>query len=136
MQQLPNRVARGLLRSAARTASTAITQPDPGGSNTTIPLIFREANLSTGRFYLVVTAASGTGGLKLFVRAYDEYSNVIPLGDGGTAVTATGIYIYDINPEAASISGNVIGVLPRNWDVQITHADSSSYTYSLTFEGA
>lgn len=118
---------RALFGSAARTATVTSTR--------------QKDRYSTGaRFYLIVSAASGTGGLKVIVRGYDAYGNAFAITAGGTAVTATGSYVYELNPGdqttggATSVQESAARPLPMEWDVQVTHGDSSSYTYALTAE--
>ena len=57
---------------------------------------------------------------------------------GGAAQTATGIYVYEMMPNNSVAAGNVIETagraLPCVWDIQVTHGDSSSYTYSVGVE--
>lgn len=95
--------------------------------------------LSFVRLYLNVTVASGTGGLQPQVRAYDPVSgNAVAISTGGTAVTATGTYIYELGLAEATPVGNVKECLsrplPEYWDVNVVAGDGSSYTYSLAAE--
>lgn len=119
---------RVLLASAARTATT-----------TYAPASKDQFSLGI-RFYLNITAASGTGGLKVILRGYDTISNnAVAISTGGTAVTATGLYVWEIYPGVAeTVFGNVIErrstCLPLQWDVQVLAGDGSSYTYSLSGE--
>ena len=53
-----------------------------------------------------------------------------------TAVTATGIKVYEVAPGASSagagdVATRVSGQLPRTWRVSVLVGDSSSYTYSI-----
>lgn len=121
---------RTLLASAARTATTV-------ANNNGSP--FREHFKQKMRMFLNVTAASGTGGLQPQVRAYDPLSGAATaITTGGTAVTATGLYIYELGLAEATPAGNVKECdsrpLPTLWDVQVVAGDSSSYTYSLSCE--
>lgn len=126
MSALTVKNTRVLLASAARTAITACPkQADPFCIGV--------------RLYLSVTAASGTGGLQPIVRAYDRVSgNSVALSTGGTAITATGTFVYEFYPNAAAAANNVkeaiSRVLPALWDVSVTHGDGSSYTYSISCE--
>jgi len=116
----------GLLASAARTASTAS--------------IKHENRFATVlRLYLNVTVASGTGGLQPQIRGYDPISgNAVALSTGGTAITATGTFVYEMGLAEATAVGNVKECLSRPlpiiWDVNVVHGDGSSYTYSLAAE--
>jgi hypothetical protein len=117
---------RVLLASGARTASTAsIKQTD--------------VVCKILRLYLSVTAASGTGGLQPQVRAYDIVSgNSVALTTGGTAITATGTYCYEMGLAEGTAANNVkecvLRPVPYQWDVNVVHGDGSSYTYSLSAE--
>lgn len=126
-RQRPN-MSGTLLASAARTGSTTSpTQTSYSGRGVLI--------------FLDVTAASGTGGLTVKLRALD------PVTGGGfhinvdpTAITATGSYGYMIYPGASSAGGGTATVkqftpaaVPRTWNVSVVHGDASSYTYSLGY---
>lgn len=91
------------------------------------------------RCYLNITAASGTGGLKVQVFAVDKYSGAsTAISTGGTPTTATGLYVYELGLSDATNSGNILDCvsrpLPETWYAQVTAGDGSSYTYSLTCE--
>ncbi len=117
---------RILLASAARTAATAsLKQTDDVQQ--------------CCRVYLNVTAASGTGGLTPTFRGYDKVSgNAVSLTTGGAAITATGLYVYEMMANAQTAAGNVketVGrYLPCVWDFNIAVGDASSYTYSVSCE--
>ncbi|HZS45388.1 MAG TPA: hypothetical protein VFC63_09825 [Blastocatellia bacterium] len=113
-----------LLASAARTAATQ--SPDQTNYN--------------GRgvqVILNVSAASGTGGLQVVVQGKDPVSgSYYNLYAAPTAVTATGIKVYEVAPGASSagagdVATRVAGQLPRTWRVNVLVGDSSSYTYSI-----
>jgi hypothetical protein len=122
---LPVRTQRGLLSSAARTA-TATSPQQP------------ETVCSSATFYLNVTAASGTGGLTLNILGYDKESgNAVAHFTAAAAVTATGMYVYQMiyNNVAAASNGITAAVsrpLPVLWAAEVVHGDGSSYTYSLS----
>jgi hypothetical protein len=123
---MQNRVQRTLLASAARTAAIAAPKQTDYCAHGV-------------RVYLDVTAASGTGGLKVIIRGYDRFSgNAVELSTGGTAITATGTYAYELYPNAAAAAGKVADAvsreLPVQWDAEVTAGDSSTYTYSLSCE--
>jgi len=92
------------------------------------------------RVYLNVTAASGTGGLKVVVRGYDIVSGLpAALNAGGAAAKiAPGLFVYELMRSDALPVGNVVETvgrgLPCVWDVQVTHGDASNYAYSLSCE--
>lgn len=134
------RTQRVLLRSAIRTATTATSsqlQAVQGNSVAIGPYI--EYDAQSARFYLNVSAVSGTGGLTLQIRAYDRASgNSIVLTSNATAITAAGLYCFDVGSLVGGATGNRLvafqGYLPVQYDVNIVHADGSSYTYSLSME--
>ena len=123
--------AESVLASAARTASTA------SGTLT-------NRNSRGVLVFLKVTAASGTGGLRLFVTALDVDNgetyklNATP----STAITATGRYGLMVYPGCGSApASNATSAfvqatsglaLPRRFNVTVEHLDSSSYTYSAS----
>lgn len=109
-----------VLPSAARTAT--VTSAD------IVNRSFRGALL-----FLNVTVASGTGGLQVRWRYKDpisgeyQYMNTAP-----TAITATGLAIYGLYPAALANGNQMLNqILPRTWQVQVQHGNSSSYTYSV-----
>ncbi|MCG8514567.1 MAG: hypothetical protein MI740_10525 [Halanaerobiales bacterium] len=90
--------------------------------------------------WLNVTAASGTGGLKVVVHGVDPISGLggylnpepVPIN----SVRLTGYVIYPGIADA--IGGTTIKqtssvVLPRIWYIHVFHVDSSSYTYSVSY---
>jgi|HubBroStandDraft_4_1064222.scaffolds.fasta_scaffold03234_4 hypothetical protein len=85
---------------------------------------------------LVVTAASGSGGLTVHIQQVDRDSgNTVDLLVAGAAVTAIGTYAYQLAPgEGAAASGILVAVgrqLPTDWQVSVVAGDASSYTYQL-----
>ena len=128
MGMVTRRAKRGLLPSAVRNSSTATQK-------------FEEYENHAVRLFLNVTNASGTGGLTVQIRAYDKYGNgPVNLTVGGTPVTTTGIYIYEMAPTQSTASGSILEfvnrILPAWWDAIVNHADGSNYTYSLACEVA
>lgn len=120
------RAQRVLLESAARTATT-VTQ------------LQQDAVMHSVRLYLNVTAASGTGGLTLSIRGRDKASSAAPaIAKDAAAITATGLYVFELAPNAAAADTQrhfaLSALLPVLWDVQIAHGDASQYTYSLSGE--
>lgn len=118
----------GLLESAARTA----TQATPKQQHYACKAI---------RLYLNITVASGTGGLQPVIRGYDLISGAtVSLSTGGTAIVATGCYVYEMGLGLLSTAkqGNIEECqnrpAPVQWDVNVVAGDSSSYTYSLSAE--
>lgn len=119
-----------LLASAARTASTSTASIDLSG--------FRSLVL-----FLNISAASGTGGLRLFVEYQDPISGLwrTPVVIPSAAVTSVQMVPVLIGPglgtlSSASVALGGIGGLPLSSQMRVTvsHGDASSYTYSLGFE--
>jgi hypothetical protein len=118
-----------LLPSAARTATVASAKQ-------------QHFSCRAIRLYLNVTVAvAGTGGLQPIIRGYDLVSGTAaPLSTGGTAIVATGLYVYEMGLGLLSTAkvGNVEECqnrpAPVEWDVSITVGDATSYTYSLSAE--
>jgi hypothetical protein len=117
-----------LLASAARTTSTSAGQTNYNARGVTV--------------FLNITAASGTGGLKVRVLSVDPVSSAIVLHfEATTGITATGIYGYEMYPGATTagtagpslINQRTSGVLPRIWLASVNVSDASSYTYSLGY---
>lgn len=112
------------LASAARTATT--TSADIVNFN--------------GRGILItldVTAASGTGGLQVTVRAKDPVTgNYVQQNTAPTAVVATGTtgIIIAIGATGSGALAQVTGQpIPRTFQVRVIHGDASSYTYSVGY---
>jgi hypothetical protein len=85
---------------------------------------------------LVVTAASGTGGLTLHIQQVDRATgNTIDLLVDGAAIIATGTYAFQLAPGQGVLSAGVrIAIsrqLPTDWQVSVVAGDGSSYTYQL-----
>jgi hypothetical protein len=85
---------------------------------------------------LVVTAASGTGGLTVKIQQVDRATgNTIDLLVDGSAITATGTYGFQMALSTGAASGGVRAAvsreLPTDWQVTVAHGDSSSYTYQV-----
>jgi hypothetical protein len=88
---------------------------------------------------LNVTTASGTGGLQVQIQTYDFIGAVYKaINTAPTAVTTTGQYVYMLYPGVDSTNSNnaqnVSQVLPQQFRVSVTHGDSSSYTYSVSYQ--
>ncbi len=86
-----------------------------------------------------VTAASATGGLTVQLRGYDAEGNAIVFWAAGAALTTTGRRVYLLSPATLSAAANGITavssvVLPQLFDINVSHGDSSSYTYSVLVE--
>lgn len=121
-----------LLASAARTATTSSTNVSAG-------------NCSCLILTLNITAASGTGGLKLRYNGIDPVSgngsvgffatvNVTTVGQVSMVVGKGVGSLYNA-ASAGSGANCTIGVpLSSTFRIDVTHGDSSSYTYSLNYE--
>jgi hypothetical protein len=111
------------LISATRTATTSSPdQTNPNGRGLHV--------------ILNITAASGTGGLQIFIQGKDPVSgNYYNLNATPTAVVATGQTIFEVYPGIGPISGGITqrtsGALPRTFRIQVVHGDASNYTYSV-----
>lgn len=123
----PAPVSGNALASAARTATTNSTDITNTGFSAII-------------LYLKVTAASGTGGLKIAIQnksAAGDYYTMDSLTM--TAVTAVGnvAYVYGIYSQATggySVQNTQQIVLGSTFRIQVQHADGSSYTYQLDYD--
>lgn len=121
----PNNAKGSVLASLLRTATPAAV----GMSSYN----FRGVSL-----FLNVTAVGTTTantGLTLRVSAVDPvsgqtfYLNVAP-----AAVTATGLYVYTINPVgSAGATQFTAAVLAGDFQVQVVHGNADQYTYSLGY---
>lgn len=85
---------------------------------------------------LNITAASGTGGIKVLLRAKDpvsgNYRNLVALP--ASAQTATGTFVVIFYPSTlsgTSADGTSQQPLPTIFDIQGSPGDSTSYTYSI-----
>ena len=99
----------------------------------------RNAGYRGVRVYLRISAASGTGGLKVILKGVDPVSGqTVDLNTGGTAKTATGTFAYEVYPNAAAAAGNVADAvsrqLPAEFKIEVNHGDASNYTYSASME--
>jgi hypothetical protein len=121
-----------LLASAARTATTSTSNISVG-------------NCSAVMLYLNVSAASGTGGLKLRINCIDQISgNSVGAYSANSAILAVGQVMMVFgkglgninNVTAAGVGATAtIGIpVPAAFRVDVIHGDSSSYTYSLNYE--
>lgn len=117
---------RALLASAARTVATTTA-------------IQTDMLASAARFYLNITAASGTGGLTWQLLGYDPVSGVSAvLAADTTAIIATGMYVFETGQFTQAAANNVrvhnATLLPWRWAINLAVGDASSYTYSLGAE--
>jgi hypothetical protein len=115
-----------VLPSAARTANTSSAT-------------FTQSGYRGIRIWLTVTVASGTGGLKVFLRQKNPIDgNMYEVNAGGALVTTAVTRVYDIAPSVGAASGFIQESLGRQlgqtWDVLVTHGDATSYTYSVAVE--
>lgn len=117
-----NLAAYTLLSSAARTTQQQVTGPV-------------NHNWRGAYFIVNVSAGGGAGGLTFYVR---ETNTSIQLLVASAAITTTGTYVYLLYPGAAlhatpgsHIVKAVSGPLPRDYEILITVADATSYTYSV-----
>jgi hypothetical protein len=130
---------RILLRSAARTVATATSGVLNAVSNgNSLPIGPQmEYDMLTARFYLRVSAASGTGGLTLQLRGWDKASGLsVVIAADATPITAVGLYFYEVGPADVNTNARFTlnSFMPVQWDVNIAVGDATSYTYSLSME--
>jgi hypothetical protein len=122
----PSNPILAVLPSAARTANT--------NSAT-----FTQTGYKGIRVWLTVTVASGTGGLKVLLRQRNPIDgSTYEVNAGGALVTSAVTRMYDFYPSAGAAAGFVqesLGrALSQQFDIQVTHGDASSYTYSVQVE--
>ncbi len=124
-----NNMQGTLLASAARTATTSSPQQI-------------NYNARGIMLFLNISAASGTGGLIVRLLGIDPISgNDAELNTDITAITATGLYLFELYPGSSSagasgaskVNQRISASLPRTWYAKIVAGDSSSYTYSLGY---
>lgn len=114
-----------LLPSAARTALVADLVPDENVADARGLIVF-----------LTVTAASGTGGLTMSLKALPPGGQTggIAFATASAAIIATGLSILVVYPgiaTAASPWTAVNSVLPTRFSLNVAVGDASSYTYSI-----
>ena len=91
------------------------------------------------RIWLTVTVASGTAGLKVPLRQKNLIDgNMYEVNAGGSLVTTAVTRVYDFFPNVGAAAGSVqesLGrALSQQFDIQLTHRDATSYTYSVQAE--
>lgn len=94
-----------------------------------------------GVFVGIVVTAATTGGLTLRIRGLDTISGDNYTLGSYTQITATGRYGFILYPGAvtAALAGSgtvqTIGTafLPRQWYIDVTAGDASSWTYSVSY---
>jgi len=89
--------------------------------------------------FLDITAASGTGGLKVIVRGYDAFGLAYDLNDGGTPLTAVGRRMYVVYPATLDAPAGFVAdtaqlPLPQEFDIYVSHGDATNYTYAVSYE--
>lgn len=114
-----------ILPSAARTALVADLIPDENVADAQGIIVF-----------LVVTAASGTGGLTVSLKALPPggQSGGVPFAAASAAIIATGttaLVVYPGVATAASPFTTINTILPPRFSLNVAVGDASSYTYSL-----
>jgi hypothetical protein len=87
---------------------------------------------------LNVTAASGTGGLRVQLFWRDPASGVAQqLNNNNAPIAATGQNVHLFYPAACDAGVGIYvrwnTVLPRTWFARIQHGDGSNYTYSVGY---
>lgn len=124
------RVNGTALASAARTANTQSSDISGAGFNSLI-------------VYFSCSAASGTGGLTIRIRAKNpltgQYNGVctttVAITNTDNAVLMFGRGMgAGAQTVPATYGGFMGGVIPETFRIEILHADASSYTYSVAYE--
>lgn len=120
-----------LLASATRTATTSSVTLDLSG--------FRSVLL-----FLNITAASGTGGLCIFVEYLDPaswtWNRLWNYPSTAARLTTAGLQIAAVGPGLGTQSGGVnqagfsSSPLASQLRITINHGDASNYTYSVGYE--
>lgn len=91
---------------------------------------------------LDVSVASGTGGLTLNISGVPAAGTASRLFRAAAAVIATGTYYYELYPGIGTalppaggtrITERMSGGLPRQFLVEVSVGDASSYTYSVSY---
>lgn len=122
---LSTSLVSGVIPSAARTTAVVDVLP--------------KENLANCRgviLYLVVTAASGTGGLTMSVKAIPNVaaSGGSTVGAASAAVIAIGtttLMIYPTAGAASTYTTVVNNTVPPRFTVNVAVGDASSYTYAV-----
>jgi hypothetical protein len=109
-----------LLASAARTATAS--SPDQPNHNATSVIV-----------YFNVTVASGTGGVQPIIQYKDPVSGNYVNALVGPSRTTPGMVMLRIAPGLVAGTNAENLPIPRTWRLQVTHADGSSYTYSVGY---
>jgi hypothetical protein len=93
-------------------------------------------NAKTAQAILSLTAFTTAASLVLTIEGKDAISgSYYALNASPAAVTATGLYVYEIGPGGTASGGvtqRTAGVLPRTIRVTVTHATANSHTYSVS----
>jgi hypothetical protein len=120
-----------LLASAARTATTSSANQTNYNARGVIVT-------------LRISAASGTGGLSWKLYGVDPVSGATYQITPNIAapITAAGTYAFEVYPGSTTTGSTnpswmyqrTSAALPRTWQLQVVHADGSSYTYSVGYQ--
>jgi hypothetical protein len=85
-------------------------------------------------YIIVKVTVAGTGGLTPAVLMNVSGAGDVPMLTA-TQITTTGTYVYALGVNAAAaagfLTGNLQVPLPKTIKINITHADASSWTYSV-----
>jgi hypothetical protein len=115
------------LASAARTVTTSSTDILTGGARAIL-------------VYYDITAVSGTGGLILTIKGLNPTSGTYFVGPAGATRTTVGAWTHSqglgISSGGVVTNGNnsYVGFpLPDTIRLEVSHADASSYTYSVGY---
>lgn len=104
-------------------------------TSTTTSIVYIPDTATTLMFYLNISSASGTGGLQVRIMGMDTLGNTYFLNANPTAIVAAGQYVYTLCPGCTSTGGSIQQATatapPSRLLIQVTHGDTSNYTYSL-----
>lgn len=83
-----------------------------------------------------VTAVSATPSVVPVIQGLDEVSGKYYAILTGIAITATGTTVLKVGPNIQALAnGAAKDFLPAIWRVTMTHGDSDSITYSVSYNG-
>lgn len=114
---------KNALASAARTATTS--SADQTNNNARGIQVILSVSAGTTLSLITTIEGKGLGG------------NYYAVNANPTAVTGTGVYVYEIYPGVGAASGAVTqrtsGVVPRTFRVTVTHGNANSATYQVNY---
>lgn len=103
-------------------------------ARTATPIVADQGNINHrgAQIYVNVTAMDAGAQLTLKIKGKDDLSGVYFDILIGTAIVATGFYVFQIYPGITAVAGSIgNAILPRTWTVVPEHLDAKSITYSI-----